>query len=68
MQSARFAGLATPILVMTALTDQQIDEQVRALGRDALLLRKPFDFNNLLQAVDKLLSPEQPSTETRGHG
>ena len=27
MQSARFAGLATPILVMTALTDQQIEDR-----------------------------------------
>src|SRR5262245_32464112 len=43
MQTARFAGLATPIVVITALTDPEIDEQVRALGRDALLLRKPFN-------------------------
>jgi CheY-like chemotaxis protein len=66
MQSARYAGLATPILVMTALTDPQIDEQVRALGRDALLLRKPFVLHDLMQAVETLLRPSQPSGE-QGH-
>jgi two-component system OmpR family response regulator len=55
MHSARFAGLSTPILVMTALNDPQIDEQVRALGRDALLLRKPFVLEDFVQAVERLV-------------
>lgn len=59
LHSARYAGLATPILVMTALADPQIDEQVRALGRDALLLRKPFVLDDLVQAVERLLRPSQ---------
>jgi two-component system OmpR family response regulator len=63
MHSARFSGLATPILVMTALTDPKIDEEVRALGRDALLLRKPFVLEELVKAVEALVSPEQPELE-----
>ena len=63
MHTARFAGLSTPILVITALTDPQIDEQVRALGRGALLLRKPFVLDDLLQAVERLLGPGSPCRE-----
>ena len=59
MQSARFAGLATPIVVITALTDPEIDERVRALGRDAVLLRKPFNLESLVNAVETLLGPGQ---------
>jgi CheY-like chemotaxis protein len=64
MHSARYAGLGTPILVMTALTDPKIDEQVRALGRDVLLLRKPFILDDLVKAVEELLGPSQ---ETRSN-
>jgi len=63
MHTARFAGLSTPVLVMTALPDPQIDEQVRALGRGALLLRKPFVLDDLLQAVEWLLGPGSPCRE-----
>jgi len=63
MHSARFAGLATPILVMTASTDPQIDEQVRALGRDVLLLRKPFELAEFVKAVETLVGPGEPSSK-----
>jgi len=63
IHSARYAGLATPILVMTASTDPKIDEQVRALGRDVLLLRKPFVLDDLVQAVERLLGSSQLSME-----
>ena len=47
MHSARFAGLATPVIVMTALDDDRLTEKVRALGPNTKLLRKPFGLNEL---------------------
>jgi CheY-like chemotaxis protein len=56
MHSATYAGLATPILIITALKDERIPEQVKALGTDSLLLRKPFGLDELDAAVTTLLS------------
>jgi len=56
MHSATYAGLATPILIITALKDERIPEQVKALGTDALLLRKPFGLDELDAAVTTLLA------------
>ncbi len=61
MHSARYAGLATPVIVMTALRDATIPDQVRALSGNALLLRKPFGMADLARAVRKLI----PETEQR---
>jgi CheY-like chemotaxis protein len=65
LHSMRTAGLPTPIIVMTALADPQIPVQVRALGANALLLRKPFELDELETAVatlttsvERLSSPE----------
>jgi CheY-like chemotaxis protein len=55
LRSMRTAGLATPVIVMTALNDEQIPAQVRALGPNAVLLRKPFDLDELEAAVAKLV-------------
>jgi CheY-like chemotaxis protein len=60
MHSARTAGLTAPVLVITALRDDRIFDQARALGRHAILLRKPFDLSQLEAAVSKLLSPAEP--------
>lgn len=57
MHAARYAGLDTPIIVMTALKDEGIPEAVRKLGRRAVLLRKPFDLAALETATAGLLSP-----------
>jgi CheY-like chemotaxis protein len=57
IQSTRAVGLATAVIVMTALTDDRIAKQVRALGENAILLRKPFDLSELESAVSMLLSP-----------
>ncbi len=54
--SARYAGLATPIVVMTALQDASIPDSVRALGRNAVLLRKPFTARQLRSALEYVLS------------
>jgi CheY-like chemotaxis protein len=56
MHSTRTAGLATPVIVMTALTDERIPNQVRTLGRDAILLRKPFALEDLHAAARELLA------------
>jgi DNA-binding response OmpR family regulator len=54
--SARYTGLATPIVVITALRDPDIPRRVAALGPRARLIRKPFSFAELETAVDELLA------------
>jgi two-component system OmpR family response regulator len=55
IHSVRAAGLATPVIVMTALGSDRIEAQVRMLGRDAVLLRKPFALADLANAATELL-------------
>jgi CheY-like chemotaxis protein len=62
LRSMRTAGLATPVIVMTALKDERIPDQVRALGPNAVLLRKPFELDELEAAVAKLI-PAPPIAE-----
>jgi DNA-binding response OmpR family regulator len=57
LRSIRAAGLDTPVIIMTALRDQRIPDLVRALGPRAVLLRKPFDLDDLEAAVTALSSP-----------
>lgn len=59
MYSARTAGLATPVVVMTALKEERIPAQVTGLGQNAVLLRKPFELAELERVVSSLLAPEQ---------
>ncbi len=56
IRSTRAAGLATSVIVMTGLTDERIPAQVQALGKDAILLRKPFELTELEAAASMLLS------------
>jgi CheY-like chemotaxis protein len=56
LSSMRAAGLGTPVIVMTALREQQLPGQVRALS-PAVLLRKPFDLHELEAAVEQLMPP-----------
>ena len=56
IRSTRAAGLATSVIVMTGLTDERIPAQVQALGKDAVLLRKPFELTELEAAASMLLS------------
>jgi len=51
----RAAGVATPIIVMTALTDDGIPAQVHALGERTAFLRKPFELSELESAISTLL-------------
>jgi CheY-like chemotaxis protein len=58
MQSARTAGVGTPIIVMTGVRDDRIPAQVEALGRQAAYLRKPFDMSQLESVAERLLAAE----------
>jgi two-component system OmpR family response regulator len=60
IRSTRAAGLATSVIVMTALSDPRIPAQVKALGANAVLLRKPFELSELESAASTLLSAKRP--------
>ena len=51
LHSARTAGLPVPVVVMTAMREPKIADQVYALGEHATLLYKPFSFEELLSAL-----------------
>ncbi len=53
--SVRAAGLEVPVIVMTGLRDSTLLAQVRKLGEHATLLRKPFDSQQLRDAVELML-------------
>jgi CheY-like chemotaxis protein len=55
IRSIRTAGLATPVIVITALGDRDIPTQVQALSH-AILLRKPFELHELEGALASLVS------------
>jgi CheY-like chemotaxis protein len=67
MQAIRTAGLGTPVIVMTALSDERIPLQVRALGHNATLLRKPFDLTELIGAASTLLERRLNTSGRRTH-
>ena len=54
--SARYAGLEVPIVVITALRDENLAADVAALGPNARLLRKPFAIEELEGAIRDLLA------------
>jgi len=56
IHAARTAGVGTPVIVMTGLGDEAIRARVEALGGNAALLKKPFDFADLESLATKLLS------------
>lgn len=59
MHSARTAGFRVPVIVMTALRDPIVSEQVRSLGARSELLLKPFSIIELFAALGRSL--EEPS-------
>ena len=58
--SARTAEVETPVIVITATTDPTLDQQVAALGKNARLLRKPFELDALQAAATALLANNHP--------
>jgi DNA-binding response OmpR family regulator len=65
MHAARAAGLGTSVIIMTALHDDRLAAQVQALGRGAILLRKPFELGELETVATRLLAPGP--TDRNGH-
>jgi CheY-like chemotaxis protein len=65
MQAARTAGVGTSVIFITALADERIPSQVRALGENALLLRKPFDLSQLVAAASELLARKRRTPVSR---
>ena len=54
LPALREQGISTPVVLITALTDQHLDEE--AAARAALcLLRKPFEMSSLLDHIDRSL-------------
>jgi len=68
MHSARAAGLPIPVVVMTALRDPTLPEQVASLGACAELLHKPFSISELLAALRRSLASSARETQTPRHG
>jgi CheY-like chemotaxis protein len=60
LRSIRTAGVTTPVVVMTALSDEHIPGRVQALGANAILLQKPFDLDELSSAVRRLTASGPP--------
>lgn len=58
MHSVRTAGMTSPVVVITALSDPRIPAQVASLGVHAVLLFKPFSLAALHHAL----------AEATGHG
>lgn len=52
-QSARTAGLRTPVIIITALPIEAVS--IEELGEDAVLLRKPFETRELVTLTHRLL-------------
>jgi len=65
MQAARTAGVGTSVIFITALADARIPSQVRALGENAVLLRKPFDLSQLVAATSELLARKRTTAVSR---
>ncbi len=62
MHSARAAGQQIPIIVMTALRAAWMFDQVEHLGAHAILLLKPFSFEQLRSAVAACLGELRSET------
>jgi CheY-like chemotaxis protein len=56
MRAARTAGLSVPVIVVTALHDDTIPADVKALGGNVALLRKPFEMRELKSVTERLLA------------
>ncbi len=56
LRAARTAGLGMPVIVITALADKAIPREVKALGANVTLLRKPFELSGLKSVAEKLLA------------
>ena len=67
MHSARTAGLPIPVVVMTALRDPTLPEQVSSLGARAELLHKPFSIIELFSALRRCLASSARGEAPESH-
>jgi FixJ family two-component response regulator len=58
-RSLQERGITTPVILITALPDQQLDDEATAVGACGLL-RKPFETSVFLDCVARSLSNEHP--------
>jgi FixJ family two-component response regulator len=54
LQALREQGIATPVVLITALTDKHLDQEAAARGA-LCLLRKPFEMSCLVDHIDRSL-------------
>jgi CheY-like chemotaxis protein len=64
MRATRSAGLATPVIIMTAVRDKRVAARVKSLGKNVVLLRKPFQLSALESAASMLLSGRRSEGES----
>lgn len=60
VRKLREQGGAMPVILITALSDEHLDEEASSVGAQCLL-RKPFEAGALLEWIEKSLSNERPS-------
>ena len=66
IHAARSAGLGTPVIVMTGLRDEGIAVRVKALGKNAALLHKPFTLVELESLVTRFLAQHDDERTSSG--
>jgi CheY-like chemotaxis protein len=66
IHAARSAGLGTSVIVMTALREEGIAARVKALGKNAALLHKPFALTELESLVTRLLAQRDDERASSG--
>ena len=59
IRKLRELNVTTPVILITALPDRQLDNEAISVGAQTLL-RKPFETKTLLDCVDSSLSNERP--------
>ncbi len=60
MHWARASGITCPVVVMTALRDDETVAQVAALGEHVALLHKPFSRSALQRALTMCMNDQAP--------
>lgn len=54
--TARYVGVDTPVIVMSALRDRDLEERVMKIGPNVAFLRKPFTTEKLRHVAQHLIT------------
>jgi DNA-binding response OmpR family regulator len=65
-RATRHAHIEMPIIIISALDTSDLEKQVRSLGGHTMLLRKPFNLDELRGAVQALLAISMPQNASSG--